>query len=242
MTVLVDLGNQRLKCARSDGGRPAAAEVCALPADRAAGFDEARAWLHERVGGETVWASSTHPAAWEALAAGAPWRECTLVAAPDWPLPVRSSGTGSDRVLAAYAAWLRCRQGLVVADCGTAWTLDVVSPHGEFLGGAIGPGLAVAQRALAEAAPHLAAPSERPGDSPPSDTEAAVAAGTYGALAAAVEAYAARFTEGFDPAPRLFLTGGDHERLLPWLTRSWEPAADLVLEGLAAVAAAPACP
>ena len=55
---------------------------------------------------------------------------------------------GADRVVNAVAAYHRWRCGLVVVDFGTATTFDVVSPKGEYLGGAICPGVAISMEAL----------------------------------------------------------------------------------------------
>ena len=48
---------------------------------------------------------------------------------------------GADRVVNALAAFSRYGGPCVVIDFGTATTYDVVSDRGEFLGGAIGPGV-----------------------------------------------------------------------------------------------------
>ncbi|HEY6105269.1 MAG TPA: type III pantothenate kinase [Anaeromyxobacteraceae bacterium] len=55
---------------------------------------------------------------------------------------------GADRVVNAVAAWQRWKCGLVVVDFGTATTFDAVSPKGEYLGGAICPGIAISMEAL----------------------------------------------------------------------------------------------
>ena len=55
---------------------------------------------------------------------------------------------GADRIVNAVAAWERYRCGLVVVDFGTATTFDAVSGRGEYLGGAICPGIAISMQAL----------------------------------------------------------------------------------------------
>ncbi|MBI2321703.1 MAG: type III pantothenate kinase, partial [Chloroflexi bacterium] len=55
---------------------------------------------------------------------------------------------GIDRLVAAAAAYARYGGPLVVVDFGTATTVNAISAHGEFLGGAIAPGLATAHDAL----------------------------------------------------------------------------------------------
>src|ERR671934_2667754 len=62
---------------------------------------------------------------------------------------------GSDRIVNAIAAFDRYGGPCIVVDFGTATTYDVVSAKGEFLGGAIAPGLAVSSRVLATATARL---------------------------------------------------------------------------------------
>ncbi len=56
---------------------------------------------------------------------------------------------GQDRLVGAYAAWRRYRRACIVADFGTAITIDVVTGKGEYLGGVIAPGLEISLDALA---------------------------------------------------------------------------------------------
>ncbi len=55
---------------------------------------------------------------------------------------------GSDRVVNALAAASLYDGPAIVVDFGTATTFDVVSPRGEYLGGAIGPGIDISLEAL----------------------------------------------------------------------------------------------
>jgi type III pantothenate kinase len=55
---------------------------------------------------------------------------------------------GADRVVNAVAAFHREHCGLIVVDMGTATTLDVVTPRGEYMGGVICPGLQISADAL----------------------------------------------------------------------------------------------
>ena len=56
---------------------------------------------------------------------------------------------GQDRLVGAYAAWHMYKQDCLVADFGTAITIDVVTKKGEYLGGVIAPGLEISLEALA---------------------------------------------------------------------------------------------
>ncbi len=62
---------------------------------------------------------------------------------------------GADRIVNAVAAYDRWKQGGIVIDLGTATTFDVVSPRGEYLGGAIAPGIQISADALYRAAAKL---------------------------------------------------------------------------------------
>lgn len=55
---------------------------------------------------------------------------------------------GADRIVNAVAAYTRFHRGLIVVDFGTATTFDLVSPKGEYLGGAISPGVGISAEAL----------------------------------------------------------------------------------------------
>ncbi|MEO8285443.1 MAG: type III pantothenate kinase [Chloroflexota bacterium] len=55
---------------------------------------------------------------------------------------------GADRIVNTLAAHMRYGGPAIVIDFGTATTFDVVSPDGDYLGGAISPGLRVSSDAL----------------------------------------------------------------------------------------------
>lgn len=55
---------------------------------------------------------------------------------------------GSDRVVAAVAAFSKYGGPSIVVDFGTATTFDAISSKGEYLGGAIAPGMQIAAEAL----------------------------------------------------------------------------------------------
>jgi type III pantothenate kinase len=62
---------------------------------------------------------------------------------------------GADRIANAVAAHHRYGGPCIVIDFGTATTYDVVSAKGEFLGGAIAPGVQVSNKALASSTARL---------------------------------------------------------------------------------------
>ncbi len=62
---------------------------------------------------------------------------------------------GADRLVNAIAAFERYGGPCIVVDFGTATTFDVISAHGEYLGGAIAPGLGISAEALFSRAARL---------------------------------------------------------------------------------------
>jgi len=55
---------------------------------------------------------------------------------------------GADRIVNTLAAHMRYGGPAIVIDFGTATTFDVISPEGDYLGGAIAPGLRISSDAL----------------------------------------------------------------------------------------------
>lgn len=55
---------------------------------------------------------------------------------------------GADRIVNAVAAYSEVKGPVIVVDLGTGTTFDCISPKGEYLGGAIAPGLEVSLAAL----------------------------------------------------------------------------------------------
>ena len=58
------------------------------------------------------------------------------------------SDVGADRIVNAVAAFARHRSACVVVDFGTATTFDCISSRGEYVGGAIAPGVGLSMGAL----------------------------------------------------------------------------------------------
>ena len=73
-------------------------------------------------------------------------------------MPIRIDNpleVGADRLVNAIAAYERFGEACVVVDFGTGINIDAVSADGEYLGGAIGPGLALSLSALIERAARI---------------------------------------------------------------------------------------
>ncbi len=62
---------------------------------------------------------------------------------------------GADRLVNGIAAYHIYRTSLVVIDFGTATTFDVITARGEYMGGAIAPGISIAAEALFKRASKL---------------------------------------------------------------------------------------
>ncbi len=62
---------------------------------------------------------------------------------------------GADRIVNAVAAYERYKKSVIVVDFGTATTFDAVSSRGEYLGGAIAPGIGISAEALFQRASKL---------------------------------------------------------------------------------------
>ena len=73
-------------------------------------------------------------------------------------MPIRYDNpreVGADRIVNAVAAYEAHQRSLIVVDFGTATTFDYVSPRGEYMGGAIAPGIGISSEALFKAASKL---------------------------------------------------------------------------------------
>jgi type III pantothenate kinase len=116
---------------------------------------------------------------------------------------------GADRVVNAVAAYERWRQGLVVVDFGTATTFDAISQKGEYLGGAICPGIAISMDALARAASKLPRVEfTKPPTVIGRNTVASIQAGLVYGYVGLVDGICARMAEELGFTPRIVATGG----------------------------------
>jgi type III pantothenate kinase len=237
VTLLIDVGNSRLKWAQAHAGGlgvGGAIEHGSDPAAAVAAIPETQV--------EAVWiANVTGPALGEPLAAALAQRygvvpRFAAVAARHAGLAVayaEPQRLGVDRWLCLLAAWTQARGAACVASAGTALTFDAVDASGRHLGGIIAPGLTTMQQAVLGATRFAAAgPNAAYTEGLGADTDACVRQGGLHAAAGALDRLAGKY--GAD-APRL-LTGGDAEALLPHLAPGWTLRPNLVLEGLLVLA------
>jgi len=131
----------------------------------------------------------------------------------DIPLPMslwvdEPDKVGVDRVVSAAAAYAVVKDAVVVADFGTAVTIDLVDEKGVFLGGAICPGLEIGARALKE---HTAQLPEvkvtRPKEPYGKNTDEAIKCGLYYSAVATVQEVIRRYAENLGKWPHTILTG-----------------------------------
>lgn len=143
---------------------------------------------------------------------------------------------GVDRLLAMLAAMRRARSAVIVIDCGTAVTVDLVDADGAFVGGVIMPGLHTARRALRRATAAIDQVVDNDYTATALSTEQGVASGTLLGLAGAIERVVSEQAALCDSPPVVFLTGGDADDILMQLNFDVELRPHLVLEGLHACA------
>ena len=140
---------------------------------------------------------------------------------------------GSDRVVNAVAAVALYRAPLIVIDFGAATTFDCISPRGEFLGGAIAPGLQAAADALtAKAARLYRVELVRPKDAIGRDTVTNLQSGLVYGYAGLVDGLVERLRAEMEGNPTVVATGG-LAPLMREVARSIKHVnPDLTLEGL----------
>jgi type III pantothenate kinase len=120
---------------------------------------------------------------------------------------------GADRLVNSVGAFARYGGPCVVVDFGTATTFDMVSAKGEYLGGAIAPGLAISAEALFARAARLSRVDvKKPAKVVGTNTVAAVQSGLYYGYIGLVDGILERIvneTRGPDSAaPKVIATGG----------------------------------
>ncbi len=116
---------------------------------------------------------------------------------------------GADRIVNAVAAVARYGAPVIVLDFGTATTLDVVGPKGEYLGGVIAPGLGISAEALfARAARLTRVPLRKPRRVIGANTEESVQSGLFFGYASLVEGRVRRVRAELGADAKVVATGG----------------------------------
>lgn len=116
---------------------------------------------------------------------------------------------GADRIADAVAAYDKYGGPLIVVDFGTATTFDCISVAGEYLGGAIMPGIEISQDALfAKAALLSKVPMQPPKRIPGKNTAECLQIGVFYGYAAQVDGIVAKLREHWDNKAKVIATGG----------------------------------
>jgi type III pantothenate kinase len=163
------------------------------------------------------------------------------------------SAHGVDRWLAALAAYRLAGGATCVIDVGTAVTMDGVNAEGLHLGGLIIPGMQMMIEALLDRTSDIArqarklaavggAEAVRQNAALATSTAQAVASGALLAVAAAADRAIGEVKLQTRVTPKVFLTGGDAERVQKAMQTQAEHVPDLVLRGLAILAQQRAAP
>ncbi|PQO36980.1 hypothetical protein C5Y96_07410 [Blastopirellula marina] len=150
---------------------------------------------------------------------------------------------GLDRLAAAVAAnHMRQKdRPAIVVDAGTAITVDAVSAQGEFVGGAILPGMRTSAKALAsqtDALPQITIDLENKPAAIGTNTTEAMQSGLFWGSVGAVRETIRRVSDQLnsDKPPQIFFSGGDVNYLAPWMDLDIETVDHLVLRGVALAA------
>jgi type III pantothenate kinase len=116
---------------------------------------------------------------------------------------------GADRVADAVAAIKLYSPPLILVDLGTATVFDAISKDGEYVGGAIAPGLVIAAEALFHRAARLyRVELARPTSAIGRNTVAAVRSGVIFGYVGLVEGLVGRFKQELGEEAKVVATGG----------------------------------
>jgi len=148
---------------------------------------------------------------------------------------------GSDRWAALVGAYHLLHSNLCIIDCGTAMTVDFLDASGQHLGGYIIPGQSIMQQSLAHGTDAIrlvpqqkfAENSNEPGKS----TDECVERGNLMAAAGLIEKSCQEMQQRTEKRFNCLFTGGDAERLMININEQGQFEPNLVLLGLAHIAA-----
>ncbi len=151
--LLLDLGNSRLKWALDHDGE---LEIGAAIAHSREGLGDLAPLIAAATVVDSAWVSSTALTLTPVLLAAIEAQfSCAaqVFVSPKQALGIRSAydhpqTLGSDRYLAMVGARTHVKGAFLVADAGTALTLDMVDDNGQHLGGLIAPGPLLMREAL----------------------------------------------------------------------------------------------
>jgi len=135
----------------------------------------------------------------------------------DIPVPIELSlrkpqKVGTDRLLSAVAAYAAVEKAVVVADFGTAVTIDLVDDRGVFVGGVICPGFEISAKALKDSTAQLPQVEVTRPQLPFGRTTAeAINCGLYYSAIGTLETVVARYADKIGTWPQTVITGAGAE-------------------------------
>jgi len=155
-------------------------------------------------------------------------------------MPIRYNNpaeVGADRIASAIGAYEQYSSDhqlpLIVCDFGTATTLDAVSPEGEYLGGAICPGITISADALFQRAARLPRIDVRkPATVVGRTTVGAMESGIFYGYVGMVEGLVRRMTDELGGRAICVATGGLAPVIAPETQLIQHVDLDLTLQGL----------
>ena len=140
---------------------------------------------------------------------------------------------GADRIVNGVAAFRKYGGPAIVVDFGTATTFDVVSTKGEYLGGAIAPGVGISAEALFTVAAKLSRVDlVKPAAVIGKNTETSVQSGLIFGFAGLVDAIVEQMMKEIEGDPRVIATGGLAPLIVPACKKVQEVDLLLTLFGL----------
>ena len=140
---------------------------------------------------------------------------------------------GTDRIVNTIAAHHLFGGPCIVVDFGTSTNLDVVSAKGEFLGGALAPGIEISLDALASRAAQLRKVElVRPRSAIGKNTVEALQSGAVYGFAGQVDGLVERITEELGDVSAVVATGGLAPIVVPESVTITHHEPDLTLLGL----------
>ncbi len=128
-------------------------------------------------------------------------------------MPIRyknPSEVGADRIVNAVGAYEEFKDALIVIDSGTAITFDVINKKGEYIGGAIVPGIHISADALAEKTAKLPrVPLGKPESVIGKTTINSIQSGLFYGYLSLIEGMIKRIKREMETDCTVVITGGD---------------------------------
>jgi type III pantothenate kinase len=249
MTLLIDIGNTRIKWARFEGGAlqpQSAAPHADWSVDTLVETVLRRGNRTDRVLVSNV--AGTRMAEVVRAAVAQTWQlEAEFIASTPMAGGIRNAypqpgKLGVDRWLAMIGAHALERGAVCIVSVGTAMTIDGIDADGLHLGGVIVPGPDLMVTSLLKNTSDIAQRA-RQGDTSDGlfadNTLGAIRQGAEHALAALVERAVGVMRRTLHETPTLLVTGGASDRVEKAIGLPYRAVPDLVLQGLAVLAAEP---